>query len=111
MYRGRGAGRWAESSSGARVLPYKPPACVRTAAKGDEAVVTKSLPELALPCIRRRGALPPLAGLPGAPEDAPVSGGPPLVAPRRCSPPPWAGHTPRPCDVPLHPVWGEAVTS
>ena len=26
MYRGRGAGRWAESSSGARVLPYKPPA-------------------------------------------------------------------------------------
>ena len=27
MYRGRGAGRWAESSSGARGLPYKPPAC------------------------------------------------------------------------------------
>ena len=24
--RGRGAGRWAELSSGARVLPYKPPA-------------------------------------------------------------------------------------
>ena len=44
MYRGTGAGRWAESSSGARGLPYKPPACARTAARGDEPEGTRSLP-------------------------------------------------------------------
>ena len=44
MYRGRGAGRWAESSSGALVLPYRPPACAFTAARRDRAVMTKSLP-------------------------------------------------------------------
>ena len=48
MYRGRGAGRWAESSSGACGLPYKPPppppACVRTAATRDEPEGTRSLP-------------------------------------------------------------------
>ena len=44
MYRGRGAGRWAESSSGARVLPYKPPACACTAARRDVPEGTRSLP-------------------------------------------------------------------
>ena len=44
MYRGIGAGRWAESSSGARGLPYKPLACACTAAKRDESEGTRSLP-------------------------------------------------------------------
>ena len=44
MYKGRGAGRWAESSSGARGLPYKPPACARTAARRDALEGTRSLP-------------------------------------------------------------------
>ena len=48
MYRGRGAGRWAESSSGARGLPYKPPACACTAARREEPEGTRSLP--CLPC-------------------------------------------------------------
>ena len=44
MYRGRGAGRWAKSSSGACVLPYRRPACARTAARRDEPEGTRSLP-------------------------------------------------------------------
>ena len=44
MYRGRGAGRWAESSLGTRGLPYKPPAYARTAARRDEPEGTRSLP-------------------------------------------------------------------
>ena len=48
MYRGRGAGRWDESSAGASVLPYSPPACAYTAARRDELEGTKSLP--CLPC-------------------------------------------------------------
>ena len=43
MYRGRGAGRWAESSSSARVLPYKPPAYACTAARRDVPEGTRSL--------------------------------------------------------------------
>ena len=43
MYRSRGAGRWAESSSGARGLPYKPPAYVCTAARRDALEGNKSL--------------------------------------------------------------------
>ena len=39
-----GAGRWAETSSGARGLPYKPPARVRTAARRDEPEGTSCLP-------------------------------------------------------------------
>ena len=34
MYRGQGAGRWAESSSGARVLPYKPRLCLHSSQEG-----------------------------------------------------------------------------
>ena len=44
MYRGRGAGRWAESSPGARGLPYKAPACARTAARREEPEGITSLP-------------------------------------------------------------------
>ena len=44
MYRGRGAGRWAESSSSARDLPYKPPTYAHTAARRDQPEGTRSLP-------------------------------------------------------------------
>ena len=41
MYRGRGAERWAESSSGARSLSYNLLALACTAARRDELVGTK----------------------------------------------------------------------
>ena len=58
MYRGRGAGRWAQSSSGARVRPHGPPVCARTAARRDEAVMTKSLPSSPSRAAAAAAALP-----------------------------------------------------
>ena len=54
MYRGKGAGRWAESSSGARVLPYRPHACACTAARRDMPDGTRSLP--CWPCVAAAAA-------------------------------------------------------
>ena len=48
MYKGGGAGRWADFSEGARDLPYRRPACVRTAARMEEPEGTRSL--LCWPC-------------------------------------------------------------
>ena len=44
MYRGTGAGRWAESSSGARVFPDRPLACACTAARRQVPEGTRSSP-------------------------------------------------------------------
>ena len=50
-------GRWAQSSSGARGLPYRNPACACTAARRDELEGTRSLPCLTLPCCRHCGSV------------------------------------------------------
>ena len=106
MYRGRGAGRWAESRSDARVLPYRPPACARTVARRDEAVMTKSLPSLPSRAAAAAVLLPSRLGYPASRRTRPSKGGL-LAAPRRFVPPPWAGHRPRPCSAPLYRAWGE----
>ena len=63
MYRGRGAGRWAELSSGARGLPYKPPACACTATRRDEPEGTRSLPCLVSFEVFKRSPQPLKAGI------------------------------------------------
>ena len=59
-------GRWAEASLGARGLPYKPPASVRTAATRDKPEGTRSLPcwpcrAAAVAAVRTRMAKAPRA--------------------------------------------------
>ena len=85
MYRGRGAGRWAELTSGARGLPYRPPAYVRTAARRDGPEGTRSLP--CWPCRAAAAAAVVWTGIVGAPRARPPLGQrtPPLLRRPLCA--------------------------
>ena len=104
MYRGRGAGRWAESSSVARVLLCRPPTCARTAARRDEAVMTQSFPSSPSRAAAAAAPLPSGLGYPASRRTHPSMGGycrpPPAASPLRPGPATSRGPVARPCTLP-----------